>query len=227
MKPFMLLPCIMFVFNFSPLARAEDFYPNFALVVHLPSYEPFLTNLGDVPIRVDGYAILSASGSLRVAGWAALDSAGPQIVAARRSRGGRVRDSQPGPNVSMAELNPLSSATWQSGQSWSIGFPFDTAAPDFFFDAVFKFASPDGLVLTGGTVVPPSQLARAALLAVREPSSLLLMLIAARAVVLVCAGSLEKRAATYCRHDRLPGHDRYGTSRHDRNRLCRQSRQCQ
>ena len=177
MKPFMLLPCLLFGFNLSSPARAEDLYPNFALVVHVPSYEAFLTNLGDAPIRVDGYAILSASGSLNPAGWAPMDSAGPEIVAALGPGADGFFLANPS-QTSLAELNPLSSATWQPGQSWSIGFPFNSADPDFVFDTVFKFASPDGLVLTGGTVVPPSQLALAALLAVPEPSSLLLAALA-------------------------------------------------
>jgi len=183
MKKFvLLLPCILFgVSGVSPVT-AQDFYPDFALVVQLPSHEAFLTNLGDSPIRVDGYAITSTSGSLRPAGWAPMDSAGPEIVAALGPGADGFFTANPS-QTSLAELNPLSSATWQAGQSWSIGFPFKTDDPNFVLDAVFKFASPDGLVLTGGTVVPPGQLALAALVAVPEPPTLAL---AAAAVVGAC-----------------------------------------
>ena len=183
-KSFLLVPCLLLGFSLPSPAGAEDLYPDFALVVQLPSYEAFLTNFSDAPLRVDGYNILSALGSLRVAGWAPLHAAGTEIVAALGPGADGFLAANPHP-TSLAELNPLGSATWQPGQSWSMGFPFNSADPGFVFDPVFKFASPDGLVLTGGTVVPPSQLARAALLAVPEPSSLWLMLIAAPALALV------------------------------------------
>ena len=134
---------------------------HFALVVQLPSYETFLTNLGDLPIRVDGYAVLSASASLSVAGWATMDAAGPEIVAALGPGSDGFVIANP-TQTHLTELNPLSSATWQPGQSWSIGFPFRSNDPSFVLDPVFQFSSPDGLVLTGGTVVPPSQLFPAA-----------------------------------------------------------------
>jgi hypothetical protein len=153
---------------------AQEFYPDFALVVQLPSYEAFLTNLGGSPIRVDGYAVASASGSLSVAGWAPLDSAGPEIVAALGPGADGFVTANPS-QTSLAELNPFGSASWQPGQSWSIGFPFDSADPEFVLDAVFRFASPDGLVLTGGTVVPPGDLYPAALVVVPEPSTLALV----------------------------------------------------
>jgi hypothetical protein len=80
---------------------------------------------------------------------------------------------------SLSELNAVSSATWQPGQSWSIGFPFNSNAPGFVRDAVFRFSSPDGLVLTGGTVVPPRALFPAVLLVVPEPSTGVLCVLAA------------------------------------------------
>jgi hypothetical protein len=79
-------------------------------------------------------------------------------------------------------LNPTSSATWPPGASWSIGFPFKTDDPSFLRDAVFRFSSPDGLVLTGGTVIPASALAPAALLVIPEPSSGVLYLMAAAGI---------------------------------------------
>ena len=134
---------------------AQDFYPDFALVVQLPSYEAFLTNLGDLPVRVDRYRITSISGSLRPSGWASLDSAGPEIVTAL-GPGADQFDVVAGITPqNLEELNLFGSATWQSGQSWSIGFPFNSAGPDFVLDAVFRFSSPDGFTQAGGTVIGP------------------------------------------------------------------------
>ena len=82
MKSVLFLSCLLGGLNVVTPVTANDFYPGFALVVQLPSHEAFLKNLGGSPIRVDGYAIDSASGSLNVASWAPLDSAGPEIVAA-------------------------------------------------------------------------------------------------------------------------------------------------
>jgi hypothetical protein len=79
---------------------------------------------------------------------------------------------------SLTELNPTSSATWPPGVSWSIGFPFKSDDPLFALDAVFRFSSPDGLVLTGGTVIPPSALAPATLLIIPEPPSVMICLLA-------------------------------------------------
>jgi hypothetical protein len=69
------------------------------------------------------------------------------------------------------ELNFFGSATWQPGQSWSVGFPFDSDGPDLVLDAKFEFSSPDGFVLNGGTVVPPMTFALAALLLVPEQTA--------------------------------------------------------
>ena len=95
MKRATLFLCLVFGVSSVATASEEDFYPDFALVVHVPSYEAFLTNLGDSPIRVDGYAITSTSGSLSPVGWAPMDSAGPDIVAA--SAPGRMGSSLPVP----------------------------------------------------------------------------------------------------------------------------------
>ena len=111
-----------------------------------------------------------------------LGSSGPAIVAALGPGANQFFAANPSLN-SLAELNPFSSATWQPGQSWSIGFPFHSADPNFVLDAVFQFSSPDGFVLTGGTVVPPSQLFPAALLIVPEPSCGMLCLLAAAGIV--------------------------------------------
>jgi hypothetical protein len=151
-------------------ATAQDFFPGFALVVELPSYEAFLTNLGDSPIKVDGYQITSESASLSPDGWARLGSSGPEIMAALGPGADQFFAANPNAN-SLAELNPSSSATWQPGQSWSIGFPFQSNDPNFLLDAVFRFASPDGLVLTGGTVIPPSVLSLAAVMVIPEPTA--------------------------------------------------------
>lgn len=168
------LACVLIQLFVAVAVFAQPSYPDFALVVHVPSYEAFLKNLGDSPIRVDGYQIGSASGSLDPAGWAPMDFAGPEIVAALGPGADEFFVANTSA-TSLAELNPLSSATWQPGQSWSIGFPFDSDDPDFVLDPVFRFASPDGLVLTGGVVVPPSQLALAALVVVPEPSAFVLV----------------------------------------------------
>jgi hypothetical protein len=160
---------------------AQDFYTDFALVVQLPSYEAFITNLGDSPIRVDGYQITSATGGLNPVGWERLSSSGPEIVAALGPGADQFFAANPTMN-SLTELNPTSSATWPPGASWSIGFPFKTDDPSFLRDAVFRFSSPDGLVLTGGTVIPASALAPAALLVIPEPSSGVLYLMAAAGI---------------------------------------------
>ncbi len=166
----MLLSClVMELYAVQPVA-AQEFYPDFALVVRLPSYEAYLTNLGDAPLRVDGYAVTSASGSLSPPDWAPLSLAGPEILAALGPGADGFVVANPS-QTSLAELNPLSSATWQPGESWSIGFPFKSGDPDFVLDAVFQFTSPDGLALTGGTVVPPGELAPAGFLIVPEPPS--------------------------------------------------------
>jgi len=174
--------CVLLGLSAVSTAAAQDFYPDFALVVQLPNYESFLTNLGGSPIRVDGYQISSKSGSLKSDGWVRLGSSGPAIVAALGPGADQFFTANPNVN-SLTELNPFSSATWQPGQSWSIGFPFHSADPNFVLDAVFQFSSPDGFVLTGGTVVPPSRLSPAALLVVPEPSSGVLCLLAVVGIV--------------------------------------------
>jgi hypothetical protein len=176
MKPAVLSLCLLMCLNAVSTVVAQGFYPDFALVVQLPSYETFLTNLGNSPIRVDGYSILSASGSLSPSGWKTLSSAGPEIVAALGPGANQFLAFNPNVN-SLIELNPISSATWQPGQSSSIGFPFN---PDVAgsADAVFQISSPDGLLLTGGTVVTSPNLALASLLVVPEPSSGALCLLA-------------------------------------------------
>jgi uncharacterized protein YjbI with pentapeptide repeats len=164
---------------------AQEFYADFALVVQVPGYEAFLTNLGDTPIRVDGYEIRSPSGSLSLSGWESLDSAGPEIVDAL-GPGADQFDVIGGvtPQV-LAELNLLGSATWQPGQSWSIGFPFDSTDPDFVLDPVFRFSSPDGFVLNGGTVVPEKELALATTVIVPEPSTIVLLVCAVGVVLVI------------------------------------------
>jgi hypothetical protein len=159
-------------------AFAQNSYPDFALVVLPPTHEAFLVNLGSTPIRVDGYGLASKSGSLTQTGWAPLEFAGPEIVSALGpGADGFVRANPT--QTHLTELNLFSSATWHPGQWWSIGYPFNTSSPNFSFDVEFRFASPDGLVLTGGTIVPPSQLALAAFVLVPEPTSLPLLAIAA------------------------------------------------
>jgi hypothetical protein len=67
-------------------------------------------------------------------------------------------------------LNLAGSATWQPGQSWNLGFPFNSDVLGF-ADTVFEIASPDGLLLTSGAVVPARERAQAAFRVVPEPSS--------------------------------------------------------
>ena len=169
----MLLPCILFGINkVSPIA-AEDFYPDFALVIHVPSYEAFLTNLGDSSIRIDGYAITSRVGITQPCSLGALNSAGPEIVAALGHGADGFFMSNP-TQSSLAEFNLLGSATWQPGQSWSVGFPFELDDPNFSLDAVFRFSSPNGLVLTGGTVGSARRIFPGGGAGGPEPSTLLL-----------------------------------------------------
>ena len=182
MKCVVVLPSLVLGLFAISHSSAQDFYPDFALVVQVPSYETFLTNLGDSPIRVDGYQITSVSGSLNPSGWARLGAAGPEVVTALGAGANQFFAANPSKN-SLSELNPISSASWQPGQSWSIGFPFNSHDPNFVRDAVFRFASPDGLVLTGGTVVPPGELSRAAFLVIPEPPSGAVCLIAVLAIL--------------------------------------------
>jgi hypothetical protein len=162
-------------------AAAQEFYPDFALVVDVPGFETFLANFGDSPIRVDGYLIVSPSASLTPDGWARMGSAGSAIVAALGPGADQFFAANP-TESHLGELNPLSSATWQPGQSWSIGVPFATDDLNLIRQTVFQFSSPDGLVLTGGTVVPPGQLFPAAVVVVPEPSTGALCLFASLAV---------------------------------------------
>jgi hypothetical protein len=152
-------------------ARAQEFYPDFALLIQLPSYETFLKNVGASPVTVDGYFITSQSDSLSPSGWASLDAAnGPAIVSALGPGADQfdvLGAVDPG---LLGELNLLGSATWQPGKSWSIGFPFDSDDPEFVFDPVFRFSSEGGLVLSGGTLVPGDGYALATILIVPEPS---------------------------------------------------------
>ena len=112
MKRVALSLCLLLGLNTVSTVAAQDFYPDFALVVELPSYETFLTNLGDLPIRVDGYQIASGSGSLSPDGWVRLGTSGPEIVAALGPGADQFFAANPNVN-SLAELNPSSSATWQ------------------------------------------------------------------------------------------------------------------
>jgi hypothetical protein len=153
----------------APVA-AQDFFPDFGLVVQLPSYETFLTNLGDSPISVDHYEIASLSGSLSPTGWASMDSAGPEIVNAL-GPGADQFDAIAAISPSLlAEFHLLGSATWQPGQSWSIGFPFDSDDPEFVLDPVFRFSTTGGFYLPGGTETLPDDLGRGAFLVIPELS---------------------------------------------------------
>jgi hypothetical protein len=165
----MFLPLwLLSALNVATPVAAQDFYPDFALVVQLPSYETFLTNLGDSPISVDHYEITSESGSLSPPGWASLDSAGPEIVT-ELGPGADQFDAVAAISPSLlVELNLLGSATWQPGQSWSIGFPFDSDDPEFVLDPVFRFSTTGGFILPGGTEILPDDLGRGAFLVIPE-----------------------------------------------------------
>jgi hypothetical protein len=189
MKRALVLLCLSSALSAVSTVDAQDFYPDFALVVQLPSYETFLTNLGDAPIRVDSYRITSVSGSLNPGGWASLDSAGPGIVDALGPEADQFDVVAALTPQHLMELNPVGSATWQPGQTWSIGFPFDSDNPDFVLDAVFQFSSPDGFTLSGGTVVPPLELAPAAFLVIPEPPTGMLCVLAAVGILALKAGA--------------------------------------
>ena len=159
MKRVVLLLYFLIWLNAVSTVAAQGFYPDFAVVVQLPSYETFMTNLGNSPIRIDYYEITSPSGSLSPSGWKRLSSAGPEIVAALGPGADQFLALSAGVN-DLAEGNLLSSATWQPGQSWSIGFPFNSEVPGFALDTVFRISSPDGLLLTSGTLVSSPERAR-------------------------------------------------------------------
>ena len=186
MKRVVLTLCFLTWLNAVSSVAAQGFYPDFALVVQLPSYETFMTNLGDSPIKVDAYVITSQSGSLSPSGWNRLESSGPEIVEAL-GPGADQFFAVSATATQLAEINPASSATWQPGESWSIGFPFN---PDVvgFADAELLISSPDGLLLTGGTVVTSPVLAPAALLVVPEPSGGVLCLLAIVGISTICLG---------------------------------------
>jgi hypothetical protein len=190
MRRLFSLACALALFGIGS-AHGQAFYPDFALVVQLPSYEAFLKNVGATPIRVDGYGLHSTSGSLNPAGWATLDAAGPGIVAALGPGADGFTVVNP-TSEHLTELNLFFSATWQPGQSWSIGFPFRSNEPDFILDAKLLFTSPDGLVLTGGTTVPPQTFVSAAVSVIPEPGSATLVGVAALAI----AGGARRRRLT-------------------------------
>jgi hypothetical protein len=99
-----------------------------------------------------------------------LSSAGPEIVAALgpgADQFGTLSESA----VELIEANFPSSATWQPGQSWSIGFPFNPDVLGGALDAVFRISSADGLLLPSGTVVSSEEEALGALVVVPDPSS--------------------------------------------------------
>jgi hypothetical protein len=176
--------CFLTWFNAVSTVAAQGFYPDFALVVQLPSYETFLTNLGNAPIRIDYYEITSPSGSLSPSGWKRLSSAGPEIVVALGPGADQFFALSAGANE-LREANLASSAAWQPGESWSIGFPFNSDVLDF-ADAVFRISSADGLLLTGGTLVTSPERALAALLVVPEPSSGVLCLSVVLGISAIC-----------------------------------------
>jgi hypothetical protein len=186
MKRVLVPLCFLMWLNVVSTVAAQGFYPDFALVVQLPSYETFMTNLGDSPIRVDAYFIASPSGSLSPSGWKRLSSSGPEIVAALGPGADQFFPVSATANQ-LVELNPATSATWQPGQSWSIGFPFNSDVVGF-ADAVFEISSPDGLLLTGGTVVSSPERAPVALLVVPEPSSGVRCLLAVVGFSALCLG---------------------------------------
>jgi hypothetical protein len=168
MKRLLVLLCFLSALSAVATVDAQDFFADFALVVQRPSYETFLTNLSDSPIRVDSYRITSESGSLSPGGWASLDSAGPETVATLGPEADQFDVVAGITPQNLMELNPVGSATWQPGQSWSIGFPFDSADPEFALDAVFRFSSPDGFTQVGGTVIEPYGLGQAVFLVVPD-----------------------------------------------------------
>jgi hypothetical protein len=191
MKRVVLPLCFLMWLNAVSTIAAQGFYPDFALVVQLPSYEIFMTNLGESPIRIDAYRITSPSGSLSPSGWKRLSSSGPEIVEAL-GPGADQFFAVSTTATELAELNPASSATWQPGQSWSIGFPFNSDVLGF-ADTVFEISSHDGLLLTGGTVVTSPERAQAALLVVPEPSSGVLCILAVVGISTICLGCRKNK----------------------------------
>jgi hypothetical protein len=185
MQRVVLSLCFLIPLNTVATVAAQGFYPDFALVVELPTYETFLTNLGHSPIRIDYYEITSPTGSLSPSGWKRLSSAGPEIVAALGPGADQFLTLGAGAN-DLVEGNLASSATWQPGQSWSIGFPFNAEVPGFALDAVFRISSPDGLLLPSGGAVFSPERAPAALLVVPEPSSGVLCLMALLGIPAIC-----------------------------------------
>jgi hypothetical protein len=184
MQRIVLSICFLISLNAVSTVRAQGFYPDFALVVQLPSYEVFLTNLGNSPVRIDYYQITSPFGALSPSGWKPLSSAGPEIVAALGPGADQFFTLSEGASE-LVEGNLASPATWQPGQSWSIGFPFNSAFA-FPLDAAIRISSPDGLLLNSGTLVTSPERAPAALLVVPEPSSGVLCLLAVAGISAIC-----------------------------------------
>jgi hypothetical protein len=198
MKRALALLCFLSSLNAVSTVAAQEFYPDFALVVQLPSYETFLRNISSSPIRVDRYRITSESNSLSPSGWASLDSAGPEIVDALGPGADQFETVGAIDSSLLSELNLLGSGTWQPGQSWSIGFPFNSDDPNFVFDAEFEVSSPDGLVLSGGTIVLDGVLAPAVVLIVPEPTSGALLVLAAAGTLALRAGRCRGRGRAAC-----------------------------
>jgi hypothetical protein len=189
MKRGVIWLCVLTWPNAVATVAAQGFYSDFALVVQLPSYETFLTNLGNSPIRIDAYFMTSQSGSFSPNGWKPLSSAGPEVVESL-GPGADQFFAVTATATALAELNPASSATWHPGQSWSIGFPFNSNVP---LDAELEISSPDGLLLTGGAVVFSPERALAAVQVVPEPSSGVYCRLAVAGISGICLQSRRNR----------------------------------
>ncbi len=123
-------------------AYAGDPDPKLSLVVEVPTYQAFLTNIGHSSISMRAYSITSVSESMNYDGWAPLANVSDQelIDAFGPDAPGFVSLTLPGNALDVSEANLGSGlAVFEPGQSWSIGFPFASNAPNFVADAVFEY----------------------------------------------------------------------------------------
>jgi hypothetical protein len=121
-------------------------FNNLVLVVDPTSGAARLENQSNLGVDIDGYRIMSASGSLLPAdgNWSSLDDQG--------TAGGDWRESNPTVNQ-LVELKPSGRATLGGGIMFNMGTMFRTAAEGGTQDLTFEYLLPDGTEFSDGEVM--------------------------------------------------------------------------
>ena len=132
-------------------ARAQTL----SLEIHLGNLETWISNNTAVVISSDGYQISSASGILDPVNWQSIDdsaTSSPAALSAALGSGALSFIEVSPTSNNLTEFDLASTATWQPGTRWSIGFPFGTSPGHFQsrpFDARFEYTAAFGGVSTG------------------------------------------------------------------------------